>query len=140
MFWDSSALVPVLLPETSSAELTRTLRSDVRPAIWWSSPVECLSAVYRLHRKTPLPSLLLERTHRRLDALLRGLDTVAPTDLVRDRARRLLAAHALRAADALQLASALVWCAEEPRDETFVCLDGRLREAAGREGFRLVPA
>lgn len=140
MFWDSSALVPVLLPETSSVELTRTLRSDARPAIWWSSPVECLSAIYRLHRKAPLPSSLLERTLRRLDAILRGLDTVAPTDLVRDRARRLLAAHALRAADALQLASALVWCAEEPRDETFVCLDARLREAAAREGFRLVPA
>ena len=39
-----------------------------------------------------------------------------------------------------QLASALVWCAEEPRDESFVCLDARLREAAAREGFRLLPA
>jgi hypothetical protein len=48
--------------------------------------------------------------------------------------------HPLRAADALQLAAALVWVEEQPHGEGFVSLDGRLRDAAAREGFTLVPA
>lgn len=67
-------------------------------------------------------------------------DIVAPTAPLRDRAGRLLAAHPLRTADALQLAAALAWCDDVPRGESFVCLDERLREAARREGFAVLPA
>jgi hypothetical protein len=59
--------------------------------------------------------------------------------LIRDRALRILAVHPLRSADALQLAAALVYCSEQPREEPFVCLDDRLRQAARTEGFILVP-
>jgi hypothetical protein len=59
---------------------------------------------------------------------------------VRARASRLLTAHRLRAAHALQLGAALVWCEEQPAGETFVCLDRRLRAAARREGFTLFPS
>jgi hypothetical protein len=52
---------------------------------------------------------------------------------------RLLSAHQLRTADSLQLAASLVWCEEQPSSETFVCLDQRLRDAARREGFTLLP-
>jgi hypothetical protein len=51
-----------------------------------------------------------------------------------------LASHPLRGADALQLAAALVWCDEAPQGDTFVCLDERLKEAARREGFGVLPA
>jgi hypothetical protein len=44
----------------------------------------------------------------------------------------------LRAADALQLAGAVIAAEHEPRSMDFVCLDDRLAEAASREGFRLV--
>ena len=40
---------------------------------------------------------------------------------------------------ALQLATALVACAEEPMGEKLVSLDQRLREAAIREGFAVIP-
>jgi hypothetical protein len=50
-----------------------------------------------------------------------------------------LAAHPLRAADALQLAAALVWTGEAAAGEAFVCLDERLRDAARREGFEVLP-
>ena len=76
----------------------------------------------------------------RLRQLVQHADTIAPTDDVRRRAARLLAVHPLRAADALQLAAALVWVEEQPHGERFVSLDGRLRDAAAREGFTLVPA
>jgi predicted nucleic acid-binding protein len=50
-----------------------------------------------------------------------------------------VAGHSLRAADALQLAAALIWCEEQPHAETFVSLDDRLREAAQKEGFSIEP-
>jgi hypothetical protein len=50
-----------------------------------------------------------------------------------------VASHPLRAADALQLAAALVWCDEAPQGTAFVCLDDRLRDAARREGFAVLP-
>jgi uncharacterized protein with PIN domain len=51
MFWDSSAVVPVLLPERRSAPLMSLLRSDREVVLWWASPTECQSALYRRHRK-----------------------------------------------------------------------------------------
>jgi hypothetical protein len=62
-----------------------------------------------------------------------------PTAALRDEARRLLHRHTLRAADALQLASALVAADGDPAGLPFVCLDDRLRDAARREGFPLLP-
>jgi uncharacterized protein len=139
MFWDSSALVPTLLPAAESAALATLIATDSRSAIWWGSPVECQAAVYRRHRAAPLPAELLEQARHRLAIVMANADIVAPTVTLRDRAGRLLAAHALRAVDALQLAAALAWCDDLPHGESFVCLDERLREAAHREGFAILP-
>jgi predicted nucleic acid-binding protein len=64
---------------------------------------------------------------------------VPPTDELRDVARRILFAHTLRAADALQLAAALVVAGDRPADLPFVCLDQRLCDAARKEGFAVLP-
>ena len=77
---------------------------------------------------------------RRLGELIEDADVVDPTLRLRERAGRVLRAHPLRAVDALQLAAALVWCDDAPSEETFVCLDDRLRDAARREGFMIQPA
>jgi len=77
MFWDSSAVVPALVPGARSAEIASRLRSGPGLVLWWASPVECQSAL---------------------------------------------------------------WCDESPRGDTFVSLDERLREAARREGFAVLPA
>lgn len=139
MFWDTSAIIPVLLPEPRSAALTEALAADREVTVWWGTPVECLSALYRRHRDSPVPAPLLTEALSRLRALVEDADTVSPTDEVRRRAGRLVAAHPLRASDALQLGAALVWCEEQSHGEVFVCLDDRLREAARREGFSLAP-
>lgn len=60
---------------------------------------------------------------------------VAPTIEVRDRAIRLLRVHPLRAADAFQLAVALIFCREKPQHLTFLTADQRLGAAAAAEGF-----
>lgn len=63
------------------------------------------------------------------------MDAVAP---VRGRAERLLAAHALTAADACQLAAALVLADDRPKRRALVCRDARLADAAEVEGFSVV--
>jgi uncharacterized protein with PIN domain len=138
MFWDSSALVPLLTPEERTAQLLDGLKADPDPAIWWASPVECRSAIERRRREGDSAEVL-EAGLRRLETLLGGLAVVAATEQVRGRAGRMLAAHPLRAAGALQLAAALVWSDDSPGGEAFVCLDDRLRSAAAAEGFELVP-
>ena len=139
MFWDSSALVPILLPEGRSQALTTLLVADKEPVMWWATPLELQTALYRRHRESPLPSPALRQATDRLRAFVEHADAVAPTDEVRHRAGRLVAVHPLRAADALQLAAALIWCEDQPQSETFVSLDDRLRAAATKEGFAVAP-
>jgi predicted nucleic acid-binding protein len=83
-----------------------------------------------------MPRPILDNALTRLEAFFEEAHTVAASEEVRLRAGRLLAVHALRAADALQLAAALVSCEE---DERLVSLDQRLREAALLEGFVVIP-
>jgi predicted nucleic acid-binding protein len=118
--------------------MTELLREVKTPAVWWATVVECRSALHRRNREYPLPTETLDSALRRLERLLEGCDTVPPTEEVRRRAGRLLAVHPLRAGDALQLGAALVF-AEEEQGVGFVCLDDRLRDAASKEGFRILP-
>lgn len=138
MFWDSSAIVPLLVAEPRSREMTDLLREGKTPAVWWATVVECRSALQRRNRETPFPRGVLDSALRRLERLLEECDTVPATEEVRRRAGRLLAVHTLRAGDALQLGAALVFANAENADD-FVCLDDRLRDAASKEGFRVLP-
>lgn len=140
MFWDSSAVIPLLVAEARTAQMVALLASDRAPALWWGGPVECQSALHRRAREKVLSPAALADALARLARLAEDADVVAPTARVRERAGRALAAHPLRAADALQLAAALVWADDSPAGEAFVCVDDRLREAAGREGFHVLPA
>ncbi len=118
--------------------MTTFLREREVPAVWWAMVVQCQSALRRRHRETPLPSGILDSALRRLDRFLKDWDTVPPTEEVRRRAGRLLSVHSLRAGDALQLGAALVF-AEDEQGVGFVCLDDRLRDAASKEGFWILP-
>jgi len=138
-FWDSSAVIPLLLPEDTSSRMIDLLRRDPGVVLWWASSVECLSGIRRRHREEPIPEDVLDRALERAEALHRDADIVTPSEEVRRIAGRMLAVHALRAGDALQLAAALVWCEDRPDGEELVTLDERLRSAAAREGFSVMP-
>lgn len=140
MFWDSSAVIPFLVPEERSRECAALLADDRCPTIWWVTPVECVAALERRRREGDIREELVQEARRRLEEVCRHVDTVEPHATVRERALRLLAVHSLRSADALQLAAALVACDEHPRGESFVCLDQRLCAAALREGFTIRPS
>jgi predicted nucleic acid-binding protein len=71
----------------------------------------------------------------RLDSLAEAWHEVQPVAAVRGTARRLLRVHPLRAADALQLAAAVVAGEGLPASLPLVTLDERLAAAARREGF-----
>jgi uncharacterized protein len=138
-FWESSALIPLLLQEPTSARLQDLLRRDPAVAVWWGTPVECASALARRQRDGALARSEVRQAQGALDDLRAGALEIEPTEEVRSRAMRLLAVHRLRAGDALQLAAALIWSQERVRGVGFVCLDDRLRGAAAREGFQVLP-
>ena len=134
-FWDSSALVPLLLAETSTPHATALALQDAETVVWWTTPVECASAIARVERANELSSDVADAAFARLDALAASWLQVEPSDEIRETARRLLRVHPLCAADALQLAAAFVAAERRPPTMTFVTLDRDLRTAAAREGF-----
>lgn len=136
-FWDTSALVPLLVEERAT-HVIQTLYETQRPIVWWGTVVECGSAITRLEREGALVVSQATEAFGRLDALRRAWVEVEPGDMVRDTARRMLRVHPLRAADALQLAAAWLASEQQPASLPFVTLDDRLRDAAVREGFPLV--
>ena len=138
-FWDTSALLPLLVQETYTPEVNQLLKEDTDILTWWCTPVECVSAVARLERDNSLSSTDIESCLQRLYVLQNSWFEIQPNQLIRETAFRLLRTHSLRAADALQLAAAI--CAAENRPSTleFVCLDNRLIAAARKEGFSVFP-
>jgi predicted nucleic acid-binding protein len=137
-FWDTSAIVPLCCRQAFSQQIRRAARQYPGQAVWWGTPVEALSSLNRLVREGYLSSGELRQALQRLDYLRRKWDEIQPTLLVRNTAERMLGAHNLRAADALQLAAALIWCRNFSRQRTFICVDNRLAEAAEAEGFTVI--
>jgi len=138
-FWDASAIIPLCLREPASETIVRLAKADQDIAVWWVSRVECLSALSRRRREGALSIDAERRARAMLAALSAAWSEVQPTEPVRLRAERLLTVHPLRAADALQLAAALLWGEDTPQGLDFVCLDQNLREAARKEGFAVLP-
>jgi predicted nucleic acid-binding protein len=139
VFWDSSAIVSILIDEPRSRALVDAFNADPTPVIWWATPLECHAAVVRAVREKRVTREEATEAAERLRDARAQMRELVPVDAVRTRAMRLLSTHTLRTADSLQLAAALAWCEEEPSADIFVCLDQRLREAARHEGFALLP-
>jgi hypothetical protein len=91
-----------------------------------------VSAIARLAREGRLDTTAETKVRTDLSDLFLGVAEIEPTEEVRARAEWCLSVHPLRAADALQLAAALVWAKDRPAGMRFVSLDVRLREAAAR--------
>ena len=137
-FWDSSALVPLVCRETASPRCRAWLRADPVMLVWALAATEVCSALARKRRSGDLPAALHNAAKRRLAILEGTWNEITHYDAVRTRARRLLEAHPLSAADALHLAAALVAVEERPGGFGFVTFDAHLAEAAEREGFEVL--
>ena len=138
-FWDSSAIIPLCLKEPASEAVRRLVKADEDLVVWWATRVECISALARRRRENALSIDAEQQARTVLVTLAAEWSEVQPTEQVRHRAERLLMVHSLRAADALQLAAALLWTEEATSGFELVCLDQNLRDAAAKEGFPVLP-
>jgi hypothetical protein len=107
--------------------------------VWAFSAVEVISALARKRREGTLDARRFGAAKRRLAEIEGAWNEVVHYDAVRARSRRLLETHALRSADALQLAAALVAVEENTAGVEFVSFDPRLADAAAKEGFTVLP-
>lgn len=137
-FWDSSAILPLIVKESTTQFLLKLKKSDDEMVVWWGTETECLSALARREREGGLDRAAVSLAEGNLAKILSRSYEVQPTTEVRRIARRLLMTHPLRAADALQLASALFFSGIQVPELPFVTLDKNLASAAGKEGFSLI--
>jgi hypothetical protein len=97
-----------------------------------------VSAVHRKARSGELDPPGVRTALRRTELLAVGWTEIDALLPVRDHAERLLGLHDLHAADALQLAAAIVLFDGRPRGRSFLTADAGLAEAAEREGLMAV--
>ena len=136
-FWDTSAIIPLVIVEGATRAALRCLREDGDLAVWWATSVECASAIARLEREGMRTSDVAEALVR-LETLAAAWTEVEPQDEIREIAQRLLRVHPLRAADALQLAAAYLVAERRPSSLELVTLDTRVASAAAKEGFTVI--
>ena len=138
-FWDSSALLALVVDEPRTVAVRAVYADDEAQSVWCLTEVEIASSLARRERESLEPDEA-DSARATVRLLSETWLAVSSVDLVRARAIRLVSTHPLRAGDALQLAAALVACGERPEALPFVCLDDRLRDAARREGFAVLPS
>lgn len=138
-FWDSSAIVPLIVEQAGSNEASAWIAEDNEIVIWTLTPVEIVSALQRLAREGLLKDRKALAAEELAMDLLEGAHEITGVERVKTLARRALRTHALRAADALQLGAALLWAEHDTEGAVLHTLDQRLALAALREGFRVLP-
>ena len=138
-FWDTSAIVPLCVHEPHSTIVKKLLTGDDGIIVWWGTRIECLSALTRRAKSRDMTASDERAARRVLNTLTQAWAEIQPNEPLRYRTERLLAVHALPATIALQLAAALQWSGGSTTDQGIVTFDNRLREAAHREGFIVLP-
>lgn len=131
-------MLPLLVAEAETRSAERWLREDPAVVVWTLTRVELLSALARRRRDEPRSARALAAARREV---LRAWDRwteIAPVDAVRRHAERLVETHPLRAADAVQIAAAIVAAEERPDTLEFLSFDERQMAAADLEGFRVL--
>lgn len=137
-FWDSSALIPLMISEARSGDVERLLLEDADIVSAAIAPIEVTSAVWRRKHRNELTLDEIYQADRVFAELSRNWRSIEQYPDIVDRSLVLLSRHRLRTLDALQLATALVLVGNE-RSLPIVTLDQRLTTAARAEGFPTLP-
>jgi len=138
-FWDSSVLVPLCVKQRATPAV-QALNAQYRMVVWWSAPVEMRGAFARLVRMGQLTSNEHVQAQVRLDRMRSIWQEVYPSEPLREQAERLVDRFPLKAADAQQLAAAIVWCGGRTKGRAFISGDSQLLDAARQLGFHAIEA
>lgn len=133
-FWDSSALVPLCVRQSTTPRAIALYKTH-DAAVWWATPVEIASALARLLRMQQLDSGEWTKARKLALKLADSWSVIQPSDALRAKSIQLVERYDLRAADSFQLAAALEWCEDAPQGRVFLTMDQKLREAALLSGF-----
>jgi predicted nucleic acid-binding protein len=137
-FWDTSALIPLMLDEPETGRMRRLLTEDGSIVTASITPIEIASVLWRRRHAGRLPVA----AHHDADAMFAELSArwneVAQTSATVQAALDVVTRHPLRTLDAIQLAAAIV-VSDQPSRLAFVTLDRNLAAAARAEGFPVVP-
>ena len=82
-FWDSSALVPLLVMEDVTFRLGDLYLEEDGILAWWGAEIECVSAIARLEREDSLSPREATLALQRLDDLARSWHLVEPVESLR---------------------------------------------------------
>lgn len=137
LYFDASALAKRYVREAGSAAIVRLL-IDAVPATSRLSQVEVASALARRQREGAMSAAERDRALARLEDDIAVFHVVELSTAVAGAARRLLIRRALRASDAVQLASCLHLAEELGTPPELVAYDLPLVTAARSEGVRVL--
>jgi predicted nucleic acid-binding protein len=104
----------------------------------WFAPVEVRGAFARMVRIRQITPNQQVQAIARLDIYRIDWREVLPSLPLREKAEDFVDRFPLRAADALQLASAWMWCHEHPRGRPFISGDLHLLDTARHLGFQVL--
>lgn len=135
-FWDTSALVPLVLEEQNSRPMRQLMLSDTNTVVSFMTAVELAAAIAR--RTGDREPQRRYAASRFLAAIQSGWTVADDYEEIVTRAGQLAARYGLRSGDAIQLASVLTITRESGK-LTFVSLDEELRAAALAEGLTVLP-
>jgi hypothetical protein len=128
-------LVPLFIEEAKTSEVESWRATDPDMTTWIMTRVEVVSAIARRKREQPELVAYWDRVTREVYEVASRWVEILDAVAARLHAERIVMAHPLRTADALQLGAALVAADGDPQSLELVTLDRRLAEAARREGF-----
>ena len=134
-FWDPSAILPLCCSQIFTTQSKKWLRKYPKIVVWWGTSVELGSGLARLKRNGDLTDKEVVKALRLWEKLKKTCRIVSPVERVVELANDLPENYGLRALDSFQLAAAIVWCQEKPRNRPFVTADEKLAEAAEKAGF-----
>ena len=133
LFADSSALAKRYIADEQSEELSEVLQGTANLAVSVLCLPEIISALCRRKRERFLTKTQYEQAKRALESDLADAAVIQMIDDVLLRSIRVLETYPLRASDAIQISSALVWGADK-----FVSADARQCTAAKASGLDVI--
>ena len=133
LFADSSALAKRYIADEQSEDFDGLLKNTDSMAVSLLCLPEIISALCRRRRERFLTNSQYEAARAALEADLADATVIAMTDEVLIAGIELLESYPLRASDAIQISSALIWQAD-----VFASADARQCSAAKSAGLEVI--